>query len=356
MSKEIAKTKKAVKAAAIVIVRPGNVFDTFTKQMFGRVFVFTDFMVSFADQIFVSKIDLAKIEAAPTHYISLDGNERIADLVFRCPLKDGKSSTMAVIIFEHQSGSLKKIPLKLLKYIAAIWNAEAKEGKPLSAPYFIMLRTGKKPHKLPLPKLSDMLPKDQNGKPIGKLIDIEYDVVDLPAKDFKTLKGGPELRLVVGMLKKMSEGKEIEFPEALAPLLEIADAEERTDLLKILLEFAAKVMGSRSIPFEKEAVTKALTPIIKDKEEMETMVETIFDRKFAEGWTKGVAEERMRGEVKVLHEKAELIMTFLRARFEKVPESVERKIRSTGDTIVLDSWAAHAGSCQTMKEFEEAIL
>ena len=156
------------------------------------------------------------------------------------------------------------------------------------------------------------------------------------------------------------EGKEIEFPEALAPLLEIADAEERTDLLKILLEFAAKVMGSRGIPFEKNAVAKALTPILKNVKEVDTMVETIFDKKFAEGWTEGVAVGEARGEARgeanMLHEKAEMLLTFIRSRFGKVPRAVERKVRNTKDKIVLDSWAAHAGSCQTMREFEEAIL
>ena len=94
------------------------------------------------------------------------------------------------------------------------------------------------------------------------------------------------------------------------------------------------------------------------------MVETIFDKKFAEGWAGGVAEGvtigeargEARGEAKVLHEKAESILTFLRARFMRVPRAVEQKIRNSKDKIVLDSWTAHAGSCQTMKEFEEAIL
>ena len=78
------------------------------------------------------------------------------------------------------------------------------------------------------------------------------------------------------------------------------------------------------------------------------MVETIFDRKFAEGYAAAEAE--------MLHEKAESILTFLQARFRKVPKAVEQKIRSTKDKIVLESWTAHAGSCLTMKEFEEAIL
>ena len=86
------------------------------------------------------------------------------------------------------------------------------------------------------------------------------------------------------------------------------------------------------------------------------MVETIFDRKFAEGRAEGVAEEKMRGEAKVLHEKAESILTFLRARFRRVPKAVEQKIRNTKDKIVLESWTAYAGSCLTMQEFEEAIL
>ena len=72
----------------------------------------------FAPQ-FIKEINLKKITLAPTHYFGKDGKERIVDLVFRCPLKNGGGNLMAVIVFEHQSGSLKKIPQKLLKYIRA---------------------------------------------------------------------------------------------------------------------------------------------------------------------------------------------------------------------------------------------
>ena len=363
MPKKLTELQASVKIALTTAKakrRPGNVFDTFSRYMFGKVLVFTDFLLKYGDQRFVSKIDLAKIELAPTHYINAEGNEGIADLVYRCPLKNGKSDTMAVIIFEHQSGSLRKIPFKLLKYISGIWVAEAKEGKPLSAPYFIVLRTGKKPHKKPLPTMADMLPKDQNSKSIGTSIEFEYDVVDLPAWDFDKLVGCPELRLAVGMLKKMTEGKEFDFPEALRPLLEIADGEVVLDLLGVLLEFVAKVMSTRDLPFEKGAVSKALAPIFKNVKEINTMVETIFDKKFAEGvaegWAEGVAEGEARGEAKTLQLQAEMLLTFIRARFGRVSKAVERKIRDTKDKTVLESWAAHAGSCGTMKEFEEAIL
>ena len=98
----------------------GNYIDVFVKNMFGRVLVFADFLRNYADPKFVAAIDLGKIIPAPTHYIGKDGDERIVDLVFRCPLKNGNGSLMAVIVFEHQSSSLKKIPRKLLKYISAV--------------------------------------------------------------------------------------------------------------------------------------------------------------------------------------------------------------------------------------------
>ena len=86
----------------------GNVYDAFVKRMFSRIFVFVDFLLHYADPVFVDAVDLASIRPAPTHYIGKDGAERIVDLVFQCPLKNGNGNLMAVIIFEHQGKSLKK--------------------------------------------------------------------------------------------------------------------------------------------------------------------------------------------------------------------------------------------------------
>jgi hypothetical protein len=191
----------------------GNYIDVFTKRMFGQVVVFIDFLHHYADKKFVSEIDVKKIQPAPTHYIGKDGDERIIDMVFRCPLKSGDGSLMAVIIFEHESKSLKEIPLKLIKYISAIWDAERKEGKKvLSTPYFLVLRTGKKPHRGAHPTLANSLPKGSDGKPLGHVPEIKYEVVDLPAWDFTKLIGGTVLRVVLGMLHKMTGGNLDEFP------------------------------------------------------------------------------------------------------------------------------------------------
>ena len=243
----------------------GNYVDAFVKNMFGRVLVFTDFLRNYADPKFVAAIDLGKITPAPTHYIGHKGDERIVDLVFHCPLKSGNGSLMAVIVFEHQSSdSLKKIPQKLIKYISAIWESEAKEGKPLSAPYFLVLRTGKKPHRKRYATMADSLPKYGDGEPVGKKVDVEFDVVDLPAWDFDKLVGGAILRSALMMLHTMTGGNLDDFPKALLPLLELPEG-KRVEITKELLDFAAKAFAANSRKLDTVAVSTAIESIFKGK-------------------------------------------------------------------------------------------
>ena len=317
----------------------GNIYDAFVKRMFGRLLVMIDFLLSYADKEFVAAIDLEKIVPAPTHYFGKDGDERIADLIFQCPLKDGSGSLMAVIVFEHESGNLKKVPQKLHKNISAIWTAEVKEGKKiLSAPYFVVLRTGKKPFRGRPPKMSDSLPKDKDGKPIGKTVEVDYDLFDLPAWDFDQLAGGPVLRAALGILKKMIEETGEDFQSAMLPLQDISDVGQRIEWTKELLDFVDKAMKAHNRRLDAEMVSRALKPIFKDKER--TMIKSIFDEKIQEG------------EVK---KGREMLLKYLRKRFRQVTKDVENKIMSMTDPVALDSWSEHAWTCQSMDEFAKAI-
>jgi hypothetical protein len=50
-----------------------------------------------------------------------------------------------------------------------------------------------------------------------------------------------------------------------------------------------------------------------------------------------------------------MVLTVLRARFQRVPKDVEKMIRAMTDPIALDSWAAHAATCSSMDEFIRAL-
>ena len=336
----VVKAKKTRKSEP---KKQGNIYDAFAKQMLGRLFVFADFLMHYADPLFVKEIDLDNIQSAPTHYFGKDGTEQIMDLIFQCPLKNKNGgSLMAVVIFEHQSGSLKKIPHKLLKYIASIWDSELKEGKPLSAPYFIVLRTGKKPHRGELPKVSDLLPKGEDGEPLGKTVEIEYDIVDLPAWDFNELVGGTVVRLVLGLLHKMAGGNLDEFTEALKPLMEIADPTQRIDLAKDVMPFAAKVFAANDRRLDEVQIDEILKPIFKGKER--AMIKTVFEEKYDEG----VAVGEVRG-------KAEAVLAVLRKKFKKVPKHIEQAVLAMSDPIALESVLLHAIDSETLDEFATVL-
>jgi len=71
-------------------------------------------------------------------------------------------------------------------------------------------------------------------------------------------------------------------------------------------------------------------------EDMPTMVE-IWK---AEGKAEGIAEAGRN-----------MVLTFLLAKFERVPQEIENAIRQMNDPIALDSWAAQVATSQSMEEF-----
>ncbi|MDR2117602.1 MAG: Rpn family recombination-promoting nuclease/putative transposase [Planctomycetaceae bacterium] len=327
--------------------RPGNIYDTFVKNIFGRILVFIDFLQNYADPQFVSNIEINKIYPAPTHYIGMKGNERIVDLMFCCPLKNSNGNMKAVILFEHVGSSLKTLPIRLLGLANMIWWAELKEKqKVLSAIYFIVLRTGKKPRRRRYTQLADWLPKDENGQPIGAVPEIKYDLIDLPAIDNDKLRGGAELRLGLGFLKKMTEGMEDEFADAMLPLIEIDDAEQQMILTNELLEFAAKVFAARKKRLDSEMVNEALKPIFKERTKSMTM--TIFEEAEARGEAKGEA----RGKTEAGQR---MVLAALRKKFTKIPKHIETSIRQMSDPIALESLISDVFESKTLNEFEVAL-
>lgn len=324
----------------------GNIFDAFVKDMFGRIFLFAAFLQHYADPKFVSQIDLANIRAVPTHIFGKDGVEHIVDLIFKCPLKNGGMAVWAVILFEHQTTDLGDIPRKLLKNVSAIWDTEKKASEPLSAVYFLVLRTGKKPHKKPLPRMEDRLPKDENGDLIGSNVIVYYDCIDLPEYDTEQLVGPPELQLVMGMLKKMTEGCEMEWGDALRPLCEFQNLAEQKKWLEDMLPFVAKVFRAHGLKLKKEQLEQAIKPIFTER--VEEIMLTIFEEAELKGETRGKAEGEARG-------KAESVIQVLSTRFKATPTTIEKKVSKITSIEKLTVLLERALSCDSLKSFANSL-
>jgi len=251
---------------------------------------------------------------------------------------------MAVIVFEHQSGTLKRIPQKLHKYISTIWDAEMKEGKPLSAPYFIVLRTGKRPHRKRYPMMADLLPKGQDGEPIGNTVEVTYDVVDLPNWNCDTLIGGAVLRSSLIMLHTTTGGNLDDFPKALLPLLELPEG-ERIEVTKELIDFVAHAFAAKHRKLEVAVANAAVKPILQNGEQT---MKTIFEEREAIGEARGEARGKSEAGRK-------MVLTALRTKFKRVPKSIEKVVLSMSDPIALESLLAQVIQSNTMEEFAEVL-
>jgi hypothetical protein len=256
-----------------------------------------------------------------------------------------------MIIFEHAGNTFDDIPVRLLCYATTIWWNEFKDGKKeLSPIYFIVVRTGAKPHNGPYPKVSDWLSKVGNDQPIGFVPDVHYYVVDLPAYDGNCLRGGPELRAAMGILKNMTEGNEDEFAQAMLPISEMTDDKQQIMLTKDILEFVAKAFAAHHKRLEAEAVHKALTPIFSERSE--NMTTTIFDELRAEGRAEGEARGRVEGKTEAGRN---MVLAALRKKFRKIPKHIETAIRNMSDPIALESLISDVIESQTLEEFENAL-
>jgi hypothetical protein len=318
--------------------RPGNIYDVYVKSIFSQVWLFIEFLDSFMDYELFSCIDVSNVTLAPTHYVNLGGIERILDLVFFCPFKD-RTDVKIVIIFEHASSNIEKLPVRLLHYASTIWLDESNKGaKILSAIYFIVLRTGKKPYGKPQPQIEDYLPKYANGEIIGFNPMIRYILIDLSEIDEEQLSDKPVLQATLGVLKRVTEGQEEEFKKAMFPLKGVENENRRKLVENIILNFAHKIHIARGKEFTDEDVFEALEPI--EGERTEKMVRDIFGELETKGKAIGLQDTVLRR----VHKK-----------FTNAPKRIETTIRQISDISKLDSLIDYIFESRTLDEFEAAL-
>ena len=151
----------------------------------------------------------------------------------------------------------------------------------------------------------------------------------------------------------MIESDGDEFSEALLPLLEISDEEQKIELTKEAVDFFVKVFAAHNRRVDEAMLSQALKPIFKDKEQ--TMIKTIFDEKYeegvAEGKAIGIEEERSAW----VADKIETLLHILNKRLGDVPPTVRDKLHTIHDFDALSQLTDVALDCQSFAEFEKAL-
>jgi hypothetical protein len=200
------------------------------------------------------------------------------------------------------------------------------------------LRTGKKPYGKPQPQIEDYLPKYANGEIIGFNPMIRYILIDLSEIDEEQLSDKPALQATLGVLKRVTEGQEEEFNEAMSSLKEFKEKKNCELVIKMILNFVDKAYKARGKKLTDEKIYEALNPIVGER--TDEMVKSYFEEIEERGGARYKADTVWRG----LHRK-----------FAKAPKRIETAIRQISDLSKLDSLMDYVIDSRTLDEFEAAL-
>ena len=311
----------------------------------------TDLLVHYpqkdVDRKAVGLLDLKYLKCRSPVAIDKNLVEGRGDLRFATTFKGSKRQSNVFLLLEHQSAIDADFRFRGLKYIILEYDEfrrETKGKKKFPYPIIVVLYHGKVPWKtlLEMDDLIEMAPGAETGLLRYPLILIDISVI--PKEKFV---GHPALRALLETLQRASEGKLLKEFDRITDYFKPIKGDPRTrDWLHSLARYAMSVtkIGTK---IGRELIVKAFSKILSEKE-ADDMTRTMAEELILEGETRGKAKWKAEG-------KTEAVLTVLRTRFNRVPKDVEKAILQMTDPIALDSWTAQAASCQSMREFAEAV-
>jgi predicted transposase/invertase (TIGR01784 family) len=292
-----------------------------------------------ADQQIIRLINLKRLECKSPVTIDQNLIEGIGDLRFSTSFKGGKRQSNVFLLFEHQSSIDQRMRIRGLKYIVQTYDQFEEEHKgkeKLPYPVVVVLYHGTTAwQSVPdMDDLIDIIPGVESGLLKYTLILIDISVI--PPEEFV---GHPALCALLETLQRTSEGKLIaNFDRIIDYFRSVKNDSRAKGWLRSLARYAMSVAKIGT-----EHIAKAFSKILNERE-ANKMAMTTAQELFLEGETKGKVEG-----------KAETVLTFLRAKFDKVPKGIEKTIRQKTDPVALDSWAAHAARSKTLDEFATVL-
>lgn len=111
---------------------PRKSHDEFFKASFGHLEIARDYLEQLLPQDVHQTLDLSQLERMNGAWVTPELEEYFSDVIYRCPLKEGKSKVWISFLFEHKS-SIDVFPhLQLLRYLLDAWQEQHKQKQPLS--------------------------------------------------------------------------------------------------------------------------------------------------------------------------------------------------------------------------------
>jgi hypothetical protein len=274
--------------------------DHFVRGMFKHAEVANDFFASIVRSALGGLLP-AEVKLEPGSYVDEELASSYSDLVYSCRL--GQTSALAYFLIEHQSKVYRMMPVRINSYCLAALEDWVKghPGQKTVPPIVPMvLHQGERAWNAPTelkdlyawtPELSEAI---GNKIPSGGFI-----LIDLKKLNLEGLHCGLLLRLTLGLMKAVIEGKQVEWLQArgddLVSLLTRADGQT---ILRLMLNYIGVTRKpARGISTFKELVFTVSNEQLRS--ELMTLLEATREEARREGRQEGRQEGRLIGQIQL---------------------------------------------------------
>ncbi len=313
------------------------------------------------------RIEFDQMRLERTIFVGADYRHLESDVLLRAPIKGsedrthrtraGKEVTVYILI-EHQSQPDRRMPLRLLEYLAQIYKAQerrrsrshdTRELLELHPVVPVVFYTGTRPWDSPgsladlvlmadvfdrfipaseplfvnLPALSPRVLESRGGF-LGRILRLVQERQS-PPEAFGRL-----LRRVLRHLEAMPESERSRWRELLSYIHALVYHQRDASELPVLKEIIARSFARDDLRREVIDMEKSYAQLLQEKGRQEGIQQGL-----QQGLQKGIEKGLQEGEVEA---RRKTLLRLLRKRFGGLPEETASKIERAADVDQLDAW------------------
>ncbi|MDR3197444.1 MAG: Rpn family recombination-promoting nuclease/putative transposase, partial [Planctomycetaceae bacterium] len=189
--------------------QPNNPHDRFARKTVGNPVYAADFLKYYADPIVAEYVNLDRLTAAPTHYLTNELKEVILDVAFAARLHDEEGGLDILMFLEHKSRPCRIVPLQLGThgFLALYfgWTAtNYSDNYQPSFPLMLLLYHGNEDINEEL-FFQDIFP--EIPKKLRKYLpQFKVIVINLKHFNYNNLPGKPETQAIAESFKRATDG------------------------------------------------------------------------------------------------------------------------------------------------------
>ena len=310
------------------------------------------------------QLDFSQLQQVNQSFIPDNLRKQESDVIYLVPFRSEELGDVWVyLLIEHQSVPSRVMGFRILFYMVNIWDAQRRGWEDAKVPESewrfrpiipIVLYTGSQRWEMPL-RMEVVMDLPQALGRFAPTFDALFlNVKGADAPDF--LGQDHPFRLLLELIRQ-EDSTQADFEGVLRQVVQfLKELPEASPQWSRAIYYLILLIYHRRPTDERDTLMDIVSQTLAERsqtEEVADMTQTIAEYFIQEGEKRGEERGEKRGEKRgELRAKREVVLKFLRFRFDSIPSSMEKKIKSVRSVDRLDALFDQAAIAESISEIE----